>query len=180
MNNVVAATSSEPVRQSTQSSFSFASAAKPAGAAEQTQQVMLIPPEEDPLLRYLTNMIMRKGERKKAARIVSRTLLHIHAMTRAPPLPILREAILTASPAVKVRSQLHGTKQMFKPIALDEKQRTHYGVKWLLTSSATRPERTLEQRLAREMIDILQVTDPKENAALKKKVELHTLAMRHR
>ena len=149
-------------------------------AKEETHQVMLIPPEEDPLLRFLTNMIMRHGERKKAARTVARTLLHLHTMTRARPLEIVREAILTASPAVKIMTQKHGAKIMYKPIALSEKQRAHFGIKWLLDSAKARPEHTLEERLAREMIDILQATSKEDSEVLKKKLEVHGLAMRNR
>ena len=75
---------------------------------------------------------------------------------------------------------MHGSRLMYKPIALGEKQRTHCAIKWILESCQTRPEYRLEERLAREIIDILQCPDPKENGALKKKLEVYTLAMRNR
>lgn len=146
----------------------------------QNQQLMLIPPEEDPLFRFLTSYIQRNGERKKAAKIVSQTLLFIHTLTRSAPLPIIREAILAVAPACKVTTAVHGVRVMYKPVALSEKQRTHYAIKWILESCKERPEQRLEERLAREVVDILQCTDPKTNGALRKKLELYNLAMRNR
>ncbi|KAJ7477033.1 ribosomal protein S7 domain-containing protein [Mycena galericulata] len=142
-----------------------------------------VPPPEDPLLSFLASMIMNHGERAKARRKVARTLLHIFTFTRAPPLPILREAVLLASPAVKVKSQTHGAKVVHTPFALSEKQRTRYGIFWLLEASKSRPGRTLEERLAREMVDVLQRThaardikEPKFSGALDQKEKVHKFA----
>ncbi|KAJ7716818.1 ribosomal protein S7 domain-containing protein [Mycena maculata] len=148
---------------------------------------MNVPPPEDPLLHLLTSMIMRDGQRAKARRIVSRTLLHIYTFTRAPPLPILREAVLLASPAVKTKSQTHGPKVVYTPMALSEKQRTHYGIEWLLEACKGDTGRPLEVRLAREMISVVQRSftareekDPSFTGALSKKAIAHKFAMVNR
>ena len=138
--------------------------------------VLNIPPAEDPLLHYLTSSIMKHGRRSKAARITSRTLLHLHSFTRSEPLPLLREAILTASPAVKCLIHRHGAKNVHKPIALGEKQRTRFAVQWILEASDTKPGKTLEERLAREVIAVLEGN----SKALAKKMELHRVAMVNR
>ncbi|KAJ7123062.1 ribosomal protein S7 domain-containing protein [Mycena epipterygia] len=150
---------------------------------------MNVPPPEDPLLQFLTSMIMTHGERAKARRAVARTLLYIHAFTRAPPLPILREAVELASPAVKTRSFVAGAKTVLIPMALSEKHRTRYGIKWLLEASQSRNGRHLAERLARECIDVLQRTAASRGmppdkvkyvGALKQKQEVHTFAMVNR
>lgn len=139
--------------------------------------VMLsIPPAEDPLLQYLTSNIMKHGRRSKAARITSRTLLHLHSFTRSEPFPLLREAILAASPAVKCLSHRYGAKSVYKPIALGEKHRTRFAVKWILEASDSKPGKTLEERLAREVIAVLEGN----SKALTKKAELHRIAMVNR
>ena len=135
-----------------------------------------IPPAEDPLLHYLTSCIMKHGRRSKAARVTSRTLLHLHSFTRNEPLPLLREAILTASPAVKCLSHRHASKNVQKPIALGEKQRTRFAVKWILEASNSKPGKTLEERLAREVISVLEGN----SKALAKKMDLHKVAMVNR
>ncbi|KAI0088890.1 ribosomal protein S7 domain-containing protein [Irpex rosettiformis] len=97
-------------------------------------------------------------------------------MTRAPPLPILREAVLAASPLVKCISQRRSVKVTQKPIALSERHRTAFGVKWILWASAARQEPTLEARLAREVVAVLQG----DSKALSKKSEIHRQAMINR
>jgi len=135
-----------------------------------------IPPEEDPLLRLLTNMIQTNGNRQKAARITSRTLLHLHAFTRAPPLPILRQAIHAAAPAVKCSTTRLGPKTLIRPNALGEKQRVHIAIDWILKASSTKSGQTLEERLAREMIAVIKG----DSEALKKKELMHKEAFANR
>ncbi|KAJ7880750.1 ribosomal protein S7 domain-containing protein [Mycena olivaceomarginata] len=128
------------------------------GGGPRHEPLINVPPPEDPLLQFLASLIMKHGERAKARRVVANTLTHIFTLTRAPPLPILREAVLLASPAVKTMSHTHGAKIVHVPTALSEKQRTHYGLMWLIASSKGRVGRRLEERLAREMVDVVQRT----------------------
>jgi small subunit ribosomal protein S7 len=91
-------------------------------------------------------------------------------------LPLFREAILAASPAVKCLSHRHGSKNVFKPVALGEKQRTKFAVKWILEACDSKPGKTLEERLAREVIAVLEGN----SRALAKKNEMHRIAMVNR
>ena len=91
-------------------------------------------------------------------------------------MPIVREAILTASPAVKLGSHKYGTKTLQVPYALTEKQRIHSGVKAILTASRSRPGKSIDIRLARELIGVLQG----QSDAIEEKARLHKLAMVNR
>jgi small subunit ribosomal protein S7 len=138
--------------------------------------VLDIPPEEDPLLQFITNTIMRHGKRKRASRVVSRMLLWVHSLTSAPPLEIVRHAVLLAAPAVRTVSHTQGGKIISRPVALSEKQRTRYAVKWILKASDNRPGQTLEERFAREIIATLQGS----SSVLAEKDRVHTFAMVNR
>ncbi|KAI0312252.1 ribosomal protein S7 domain-containing protein [Amylostereum chailletii] len=141
---------------------------------------MDIPPVEDPLLHFLASCIQRHGNRKRATRTVARTLLWLHTFTRGPPLEMLREGILMAAPAVRCTHQvLGGHKVVPKPIALSEKQRTRQAIQWILKASDNRSGQTLEERLAREIVSILQ-GDVEKNAVLLKKKQAHEYAMVNR
>lgn len=141
-----------------------------------TENLMIIPPAEDPLLHYMSSLIMRDGKRSQANARISRMLLFIHTLTRAPPLPILREAIAAVSPVVKCMTLRKSIKVVQKPVALGERARTRFAIQWLLSASANRPERTIEERLAREVVAVLQG----ESSALGKKAEMHKMAMVNR
>lgn len=137
---------------------------------------MEIPPAEDPLLQYFTSSLLNHGKRARASRITSQVLLHIHAFTRAPPLPILQQAIIDAAPAVRTLMHRQGGKTVAKPIALGEKQRTRYAVRAILDASKTKTGRTIEERLARELIAVIKG----DSEALKTKREIHRFAMVNR
>jgi small subunit ribosomal protein S7 len=164
----------ENIRTPTES-FSVQTAPPPPPPSSRVE-ILEIPPAEDPLLRYLASALVRHGRRAQANRIAARTLLHIHALTRAPPLPILREALSMAAPAVRCMMHRHGTKIVAKPVALGEKQRMKYSVRWILEASYSKMGKTLEERLAREMVAVIQGG----SNALKKKEEVHKFAMVNR
>ncbi|THV06888.1 ribosomal protein S7 [Dendrothele bispora CBS 962.96] len=138
---------------------------------------MNIPPQEDPLLHYIASRLMRHGHRARASQIVSRILLHIHAYTRAPPLPILRQAIFAAAPAVRCLNHRRATKQVLKPIALSEKQGIWYAVEWILKECEDQkgPMRT-EEKFAREIIKIIR----RDSKVLENKERMHKEAMLNR
>ena len=56
-----------------------------------------------------------------------------------------------------------------------------FAIKWMLTAAAAhRRGRTIEERLAREVLQIVKEGDPEKNDVLKKKQELHKLGMVNR
>jgi len=142
----------------------------------QSQAVLIIPPAEDPLLSYFTSMLLKNGNRHKASRIVTLTLQRIHALTHSPPLPILREAISLASPSVKIVTHKKNAKNVPTPFALGDKQRTRMAIRWILKESDGRGERSVSERLARVIFDIIRG----DGNVLKKKEELHRLAVANR
>ncbi|TDL21035.1 ribosomal protein S7 [Rickenella mellea] len=138
---------------------------------------MDIPPPDDPLLSYFKTSIMHNGQGASAARRTSRVLLHLHTLTgRAPPMPILRRAIALASPSVKVVSERRGSTNIYRPRALSEQQRTRFALRWIKEASDHQPGRTVEERLARELIAIVKGT----SGVLKKKLSVHQQAMINR
>ncbi|KAJ7593116.1 ribosomal protein S7 domain-containing protein [Mycena floridula] len=137
-----------------------------------------LPPQDDPLLHLLSSCLMRDGKRARANRIVAGTLQHIHGYTRAPPLPILRQAIFSASPLVRCMKHKHGTQPLYRPVALSEKQSMRAGIKWIVEATDNRRYgSTWEERLAREMIDI--IVNPN-NSVVKLREEAHKKAMINR
>ena len=137
---------------------------------------LIIPPAQDPLLHYLTSKLTHHGRRTKAAVRVSRVLMHIHGYTRAQPLPILRQAIFAASPGVRVAMHKRGAKNVAIPMPLSEKQRSRFGVEWILDASQKKAGKSLEMRLAKEIVAVVQGN----SEALRKKEEVHRFAMLNR
>jgi len=143
-----------------------------------------IPPPYDPLLELFAGCINWKGEKQRARKIMSETLVNIHMLTRAPPLPILRKAVEYVTPTVRNVVVSFTAKKVIFPQPLTEKQRTHQAIKWILEASKTRPGYKLQERLAREMIAIVEGAG-KENMkelspAYRMKEEVHRVAALNR
>jgi len=83
---------------------------------------------------------------------------------------------MTAAPAVRIVSFKYGTKVMMTPQPLTEKQRVRAGLKQIISASESKPGKSLEVRLAREMISVVRG----ESRALDEKERLHKLAMVNR
>ncbi|KAI0029590.1 ribosomal protein S7 domain-containing protein, partial [Vararia minispora EC-137] len=138
------------------------------------------PTAQDPLLHFFSSLIMRDGKRKTSDKTIAHMLLHIRAMTRSEPLPILRAAVQRASPFVKCVGMRKGAKMIWYPTALSEKQRAHRGIMAIFEASNKRPGQTLAQRLAREVIAIVIAEKPQDNEVLSKKEQEHKFVMVNR
>lgn len=135
-----------------------------------------IPPASSPLLQFMTTLVMRHGEYAKAAKTVSRMLLHIYSLTRSPPMPIVEKAVEIASPAVRNRKMKQGGgKTMYVPQALNERQRTRRGIKWIIIESGKKgkPGKTYAERMARQIIATVNGHEGTKTF----KEEIHRLAM---
>jgi small subunit ribosomal protein S7 len=149
-----------------------------------------LPPEKHPILQLIATYIMSKKVRKKpkainepynkpfggkyakAAKLTSQMLLFIQSSTRSPPMPIVQQAVLDASPAVKCLRQKRGAKVIAIPKALNERQRIGKGIEWILEACRYRPGVTFPERLAQEILGVLQG----DSQALRKKAEQHEFA----
>ena len=149
-----------------------------------------LPPDKHPILQLITTYIMSKKVRNKpkdinepynkpfsgkyarAAKLTSQMLLFIQSSTRCPPMPIVQQAILDASPAVKCLRQKRGAKVLVKPAAMNERQRIGKGIQWILEACRYRPGVTFPERLAQEILGVLSG----KSDALKKKLAQHEFA----
>lgn len=160
----------------------FASPYASALISRHEQPIILdLPLTADPLLHYLTSSITRHGKRARASKIISKMLLHIHAMTRTEPLHIVRQAILMAAPSIKIKNNKRAATVVPVPMVLNEKSRVRGAVKWILdavenTDKKAKSKLRVEERLAREIIRIVQGSSP----VLEKKSALHKHAMLNR
>ena len=132
-----------------------------------------LPPDKHPILQLIATYIMSKkvrskpkganepynkpfsGKYAKAAKLTLQMLLFIQSSTHSPPMPIVQQAILDASPAVKCLRQKRGAKVMVKPAALNERQRIGKGIQWILEACRFRPGVTFPERLAQEILGVL-------------------------
>lgn len=130
-----------------------------------------IPPSSEPLLGYLSNLIMRDGKKARAESHLNKTLTEMRSLTAnsTEPVSLLRNAIAMAAPSFRLSSSKRNNKVLHTPLALNERQRIRLGFNALIKASDKRNEKFLHHRLAREVLAILE----QQSDVLKRKEEIH-------
>ena len=137
-----------------------------------------IPPPEDPLLGFLTNLMMKDGKKATARKHVALVLETLRLRSSQHPLSLLREAIRISSPNVRLAQQKKGGKQVSVPIPLGERQRVRQAIAWILDASDKRKNpnaggsKKFGERVAMEIEAVMNGS----SEVLKRKEQLHNTA----
>lgn len=130
----------------------------------------------DRLLSKFINMIMMRGQKSTAEKIVYSALDIVAEKTKEDPLNIFKEALDNIKPSVEVKSRRVGGANYQVPIEVRPERRVALAFRWLSENSRARGERTMIQRLAGELLDAAQ----NRGNAVKKKEETHRMAEANR
>ena len=118
------------------------------------------------------NMIMLDGKKAVAERIVYGALEEIQNKSGKDPLEVFTNALNNVRPLVEVMSRRGGGANYQVPVEVRAERRLTLGIRWMVNYSRLRSERTMEERLAGELMDAFNNT----GAAVKKKEDTHKMA----
>ena len=85
---------------------------------------------------------------------------------------MFQEALENIMPVLEVKARRVGGSNYQVPMEVRPERRQTLGLRWLVTYSRTRGEKTMADRLAAEIIDAINST----GGAFKKKEEMHRMA----
>ena len=118
------------------------------------------------------NNLMWKGKRNRAERIMYQAFDIIEEKTRDNPLKVFKRAVDNVKPSLEVRSRRVGGSTYQIPIEVRPSRKTALSFRWLISFARDRKERTMQERLAAELLDASNNT----GAAIKKKDDTHRMA----
>ncbi len=124
------------------------------------------------MVAKLINKVMKDGKKSLAARIVYNAFDLIKEKTHKDPLTVFEKAVENASPILEVRPRRVGGATYQVPIEVPSHRRTSLALRWLVQSARERPERTMIERLANELID----ASMGRGATIKKRENVHKMA----
>ena len=124
------------------------------------------------LVTQITNRIMTRGKRTLAEQIVYDALKRVGDRTGKDPLPILKKAIDNIRPLLEVRSRRVGGATYQVPVEVPSRRAQTLAIRWLVTFSRKRRERSMADRLAGEILDASGGT----GAAAKRREDMHKMA----
>ncbi len=138
----------------------------------QKRDVLADPVYNSKVVTKLINNIMLDGKKGVAQKIVYGAFAKVEAKTGKPALEVFEEALNNIMPVLEVKARRIGGATYQVPIEVRPDRRQALGLRWLTSFSRKRGEKTMEDRLANEIMDAANNT----GASVKRKEEMHRMA----
>ncbi|MBQ6551000.1 MAG: 30S ribosomal protein S7 [Lachnospiraceae bacterium] len=138
----------------------------------QKRDVLSDPVYNDKIVTKLINNIMLDGKRGVAQKIVYGAFRKVEAKTGKPALEVFGEAMNNIMPVLEVKAKRVGGATYQVPIEVKPERRQTLALRWLTNFSRNRGEKTMEDRLANEILDAMNST----GGSVKRKEEMHRMA----
>ena len=133
------------------------------------------PKFNDQLVTRFVNMLMWDGKKSTAFKIFYDALDIIESKkqeSEKSSLEIWKDGLSNVMPHVEVRSRRVGGATFQIPMQIRPDRKLSLGMKWLISFSRKRNEKTMSLRLANEIL----AASREEGAAVKKKTDVHRMA----
>jgi small subunit ribosomal protein S7 len=140
------------------------------------REVLPDPKYRDKLVAKFVNTIMNQGKKSVAEGIFYRSLDIVGAKTTEDSLVLFKKALDNVKPILEVRSRRVGGATYQIPVEVRPQRRLSLGMRWLIQSARLRGEKSMEERLAAELIDAAN----SRGGAIKKKEDTHRMAEANR
>ncbi|ADH97659.1 30S ribosomal protein S7 [Salisediminibacterium selenitireducens] len=136
------------------------------------RDVLADPIYNSKLVTRLINRIMVHGKRGKAQTILYNAFDLVRERTGNDPQEVFEQALKNIMPVLEVKARRVGGANYQVPIEVKPDRRTTLGLRWLVSYARLRGEKTMEERLANEIMDAANNT----GAAVKKREDTHKMA----
>ena len=124
------------------------------------------------LVSMMIRRVMRQGKKSLASRIVYGAMKVIEERTGAEPLELFEKAIRNATPLVEVKARRVGGATYQVPMEVRSERGTALALRWLIRASRQRGGRTMQMKLANELMDAANET----GNTIRKREETHRMA----
>ncbi|KGF07371.1 30S ribosomal protein S7 [Urinicoccus massiliensis] len=136
------------------------------------REVMRDPKFDDVVITKLINNVMLDGKKGTAQRIVYKALENIEEATGEEALEVFYKALNNIMPVLEVKGRRIGGATYQVPMEVRPERRQTLGLRWLVLFARKRGEKTMAERLAKEILDASNGL----GASVKRKEEMHRTA----
>ena len=137
------------------------------------QRVILPDPKyKDESVAKFINTLMLNGKKSIAERVMYGALDQVARRTKKDPLAVFEEALENVRPQVEVRSRRVGGATYQVPVEVRPVRRSALAMRWLVDSARKRGEKSMDQRLAAELIEASE----NRGTAAKRREDTHRMA----
>ncbi|HXW51703.1 MAG TPA: 30S ribosomal protein S7 [Candidatus Acidoferrales bacterium] len=136
------------------------------------RQVLPDPRYNSRTLARFINKIMLRGKKSTAERITYGAFSILADKTQKDPMDVFTQALNNVMPLVEVRPRRVGGATYQVPMEVRPDRRQAMGMRWLISFARSRPGRTMEERLAAELLDAAN----NQGSSVKKREDTHRMA----
>ncbi|MEE2984485.1 MAG: 30S ribosomal protein S7 [Gammaproteobacteria bacterium] len=140
------------------------------------REILPDPKYGDRVVAKFINMVMSRGKKAVAEKIVYGALTEVEQRGRGEALDIFKTALENVEPKVEVKSRRVGGATYQVPIEVRPNRRRALAMRWLVDAARKRGEKSMGQRLAGEMLDAFE----SRGSAVKKREDTHKMAEANR
>ena len=124
------------------------------------------------LVTKLVNRIMLDGKKGTAQKILYGAFEIVEKKTGEEALEVFGKALSNITPIVELKVRRIGGQNYQVPVEVSKERKITLGLRWLVSYSRNRGEKTMEQKLAAEIIDAANGV----GASVKKRDDTHRMA----
>lgn len=136
------------------------------------REVLPDPIYNNVVVTKLINNIMLDGKKGIAQAIVYGAFEIVKEKTGEEPTEVFRKALENIMPVLEIKARRIGGATYQVPIQVRPERRQTLGLRWLVTYSRNRGEKTMKEGLAKEILDAVNNT----GASVKKREDTHKMA----
>jgi small subunit ribosomal protein S7 len=130
------------------------------------------PTDTNRQIAKFVNVVMKDGKKSIAENIVFSAFEIISERTKDDPIKVFEKALANVKPRLEVRARRVGGSNYQVPVEVRPERSQALAYRWLVGCARQRPEKTMKERLANEMLDAAQ----NRGAAVKKREDIHKMA----
>ena len=144
----------------------------PRKGHNQKRDVLADPIYNNKVVTKLINNIMLDGKKGVAQKIVYGAFNRVAETTGKDAIEVFEEAMNNIMPILEVKTRRIGGANYQVPIEVRPERRQTLGLRWLTTYTRARGEKTMVEKLAKEIMDAANNT----GASVKKREDVHKMA----
>ena len=118
------------------------------------------------------NVLMYQGKKSTAERLFYGAMDLVESRTNQPGVNVFKQALANLKPVVEVKSRRVGGATYQVPVEVRPERRTALAMRWLISYSRDRNEKSMAEKLAAEVV----AASKGEGNAVKKKDDVHRMA----
>jgi small subunit ribosomal protein S7 len=125
-----------------------------------------------PLVSKFVNCMMWDGRKSTAEQIFYGALKIMEQKTGDDPVKVFKKAVDNVKPILEVKTRRVGGANYQVPVEVNPNRRISLSIRWLISYTRARKEKSMEERLAAELLDAAN----NRGAAIKKREDVHKMA----